>query len=249
MEPDEESTEAPIPFDLDQTPVDMEPGSETRFFSRTAALHQRLFDYDELAWLGEQVEAYGLREALLGSRLQPGRSVTGWAGDLPSAEPLWLALRLGVVAPKTHRAQLDHPSAEELAAASQLTKRGERLIAGLQGQKVHWNEMAALRYKVRQGRVFKPLRAAARAYRPGGGLAELSAARLAYELEWIYAHELGKETIAEELRRLLCLGFLSPKPRARGDAWYPAAWDQDPPVEISVRGIAMLEGFRLEDDE
>jgi hypothetical protein len=151
-----------------------------------------------------------------------------------------------VIAPKDPDIELRGRKPVEAAAQCGLTTRGERLREVLQEKKAHWNEMAALRYRIRQGPIFKPLRMIARAYRPGGGLKELHLPRLIYELNSIYAPEMPLARLHSELRRIQCLGFLCPAAGAHGEAWYPEDWE-DGAVVISPRGYAMLEGFRLEE--
>ncbi|RMG14435.1 MAG: FHA domain-containing protein [Planctomycetota bacterium] len=230
-----------------QTPVEDEVGQETRFFSRTTAMQQQAFRYDELLWLLDRLEELPrLLAALRRGDLRAGTPLDAWTRDaLAKPEDWWAALRLGVVAPRDHREDLP---AEPCAMAERcaLTKRGEKLISVLRGRKAHWNEMGALRYQVRQGRIFQPLRMVARAYRPGGGLAEVDVERLRYELIHIYAAEFDEAAIDSELRRLLCLGFLSPAEGSGAAAWYPSDWAQGP-VLVARRGYAMLESFRLED--
>jgi hypothetical protein len=231
---------------LEKTPVDFEPGSETRFFSRTAALHQKVFDYDELFWLLEFVEALQLTGPVRDSRLV--EDVEGWRSAFP--DRFWVLLRIGLLRPKDLKADLTGCSAGEMAAACRLTKRGERLRTVLEGGRAHWNEMASLRYQVRQGRIFKPLRAVARAYRPGGGVRALNVGKLLDELQNIYAPTLGATVLESEFRRLLCLGFFAPSENTKGAAWYPvdfASWESGEFVVIAERGYAMLEGFRLEE--
>lgn len=231
---------------LEKTPVDFEPGSETRFFSRTAALHQKVFDYDELFWLLEFVEALDLTACVRDRRL--AEDLEGWQTTFP--DMFWVLLRLGLLRPKDVKDELSGCSAKEMAAACRLTKRGERLRTVLGGGRAHWNEMASLRYQVRQGQIFKPLRAVARAYRPGGGVRSLSVAKLLDELKNIYAPTLSEAVMETEFRRLLCLGFFAPSEAAKGAAWYLpdlASWDSDEFVVMAERGYAMLEGFRLEE--
>ncbi len=231
---------------LEKTPVDFEPGSETRFFSRTAALHQRVFDYDELFWLLEFVEALNLAGPVRDPRL--AEDVEGWQAAYP--DRFWVLLRLGLLRPKDLKADLSGSSTGDMAAACRLTKRGERLRTVLEGGRAHWNEMASLRYQVRQGRIFKPLRAVARAYRPGGGVRSLNVTRILDELRNIYAPTLSPKVLESEFRRLLCLGFFAPSEGVTSAAWYPAgleAWRAAESVQIAERGYAMLEGFRLEE--
>ena len=108
--------------------------------------------------------------------------------------------------------------------------------------------MVSLRYRVRQSALYRPLRMLARAYRPGSGLDELDPGRIAYELEAIYASSLPKDAFEREMRYLLCLGVFAAEDDAGSDAWFPARWDEDILV-LAPRGRALLEGFRLEEDE
>jgi len=233
----------PPPLDVDPTPVGYEPGTETRLYSRTARLHQRVFEYDELYWILERVESHvdwikdpQIAEPNLGA----------WFARLDDEAVFWHLLRSGVLAPRSHEAALRDLSAERFAGQCSLTKRGERLRALIFERKVHWNEMAALRYRVRQGPIFKPLRMVARAYRPGGTVKDLRLADVLYELKNIYAADMEEATISQELARLQCLGFLCPGEGRRAEAWYPNDWT-DRTVELAPRGFAMLEGFRLEE--
>lgn len=238
--------ELPAPFAEDELPMPgapIEPGSETRLFSRTAALQQKVFDYDEIGWLAERTARD--RQHLLDPWIAES-NLSAWCGRLPGADPLWRLLQAGVIAPRDPRTPLRGLAPAAAAALCSLTKRGERLRDHLAGKKVHWNEMAALRYRIRQGRIFKPLRMIARAYRPGAGLSEVDVGRMLYELENIYAPELAGRSLDGELRRLLCLGFLRPGDEAKGEAWYPKAW-ADGSVRVSERGFAVLEGFRVEE--
>lgn len=232
---------------LEKTPVDFEPGSETRFFSRTAALHQKVFDYDELFWLLELVERLDLTAPVRG--LSSDGELASWRKGLSVPNDAWVLLRLGIIQPKSFRDELGGLSADDFINLCRVSKRGERLKTLLGGGKTHWNEMASLRYQVRQGRIFKPLRAAARAYRPGGGLASLGLPSLIDELQSIYAPDLSASALEGELRRLMCLGFLSATEGANADAWYPtglAGW-ADGAIELARRGSAMMQGFRLEE--
>ena len=108
--------------------------------------------------------------------------------------------------------------------------------------------MASLRYRVRQSALFHPLRMLARAYRPGGGLDELNPGRIAYELEAIYASTLPRDGLERELRYLLCLGVFAAEDDAGAEAWFPVRWD-DELLVLAPRGRALLEGFRLEEEE
>ncbi len=240
--PDDE--QLPAPFAEGELPdATADVGSETRLFSRTAALQQRVFDYDEIGWLA--MHTIHLRQLLLDPWIAES-NLAAWCGNVRDPAELWRLLQVGVVAPRDPRTPLRGLGALDAAALCSLTKRGERLREHLSGKRVHWNEMAALRYRVRQGKAFKPLRMIARAYRPGAGLKELDVARLLYELENIYAPDMGRKLLDSELRRLLGLGFLRPADGAKDEAWYPTSWD-DGKVVIAERGFAMLEGFRLEE--
>ena len=228
------------PADLQGVEVTDTPQvQETQLFSRNKALSQKVFAYDELGWLCERL---GPAESWLGhGLLRPKQSVEAWVAALPDSAPFQLFLRLGILAPP-HLAELD----SGLPNATKLTQRGERLLEQVHGKRVTWNEMAALRYRLRHGQLYHPLRHVARAYRPGGGLAELQLPGLIYELEAIYAAELEPRVRDLELRRLLCLGFLAPAPGRELEAFYPREWGEGA-VEISERGRALLEGFRVEE--
>lgn len=237
-------TPSPVAAAAAEEAEEAEPTNETRIYSRTAVLHQRVFDYDELGWLVERAEPWAdaLRhEALVGADL--GR----WFDAIGRDEGvLWSLLGLGVLRPRDWRVALRGMSPAQVVQACQVTRRAEKLRARLEGHQVVWNEMAALRYQVRQGPVFKPLRLVARAYRPGVGLDEVTPGRLALELEQIYAPELAGAPLEGELRRLQVLGVLAPAPGRGPEAWFSLDWG-DGTVELSRRGRAMLEGFRLEE--
>lgn len=234
----------PIPLG-DPGQEEPELSTETRPFSRTEVMHQKVFEYDELGWLLARVETWRahLVDPLLVSDLP------GWIAAAPEArgELLWRLLEWGVLAPESLDEPLRGKSAAQAARALRLTKRGEKLVPRLGGQRTVWNEMASLRYQLRQGPAYGPLRLVARAYRPGSGLGEVNAARLRYELENIYASDLAPEVLEREMRRLLVLGLLAPAPGARSEAWFPAEWG-DGSVILSSRGRNVLEGFRLEDE-
>ena len=241
--PDETDIEPPLgapPTDDD----DYEPSTETRLYSRTQVLHQKLFEYDELAdlaiRLGEGLE--DLRHPALGDE-----DIPRWLRESEATEAtLWRYLELGVLVPKDHSSDLRGHSVQEVATLVKPAKRTLKLRAQLEGNKSIWNEIAALRYQSRQGILFQPLRSVARAYRPGGGLSELTVERLLEEVEQIYAPELARPAIEQELRRLQVIGLLAPAPGKQAEAWFPEAWE-DGSVMISTRGLAMLEGFRLEE--
>jgi hypothetical protein len=222
-----------------------EPSNETRIYSRTAALHQRVFEYDELGWLRQQL---GDRAQSLMLPSAGAEDLGAWFAETGQDEgALWELLRLGAARQKDHRAGgLRGLPPPRVAAACSLTKRAEKLRVILSGQKAIWNEMAALRYQVRQGPVFHPLRMVARAYRPGRGLDEVDLRRLLYEMETIYAPDLRGEALDLELRRITAVGFLCPTPGRGAEAWFPGDW-LDGTVVIAPRGRAMLEGFRVED--
>ena len=240
--PDETDIEPPpgmLPVD-----DDYEPSHETRLYSRTQVLHQKLFEYDELAdlatRLGEGV--HDLRHPALGAE-----DVPRWLRESEAtAETFWRYLELGVLVPKDHAHDLRGRPLQEVATMVKPAKRTLKLLAQLEGNKSIWNEIAALRYQSRQGILFQPLRSVARAYRPGGGLSELTVERLLDEIQHIYAPELAWTAIEQELRRLQVIGLLCPAPGRGAEAWYPESW-ADGTVVISTRGLAMLEGFRLEE--
>jgi FHA domain len=223
-------------------------GGETRPYSRTAALQQRLFDYDELGWLEERVGQRIDEVLALDPKHQEGVGAW-WSGLQAEPEMLWEFLRLGIFVPLTAEVSLRGVTdPAEVAEKIRLTKRGQKLYAFLSGKRrTLWNEMASLRYQLRQRGVFPPLRMIARAYRPSGGLSALKAGELAYELEHVYAPQLTGPRLEQELRHLLMKGFLAPSPEATGEAWFPESWDGGA-VVISRRGMALLEGFRLEED-
>jgi hypothetical protein len=238
----------PDEIDLELPPTspepDLEPSHETRLYSRTQVLHQKVFDYDELAALATRL---GERLADLQHPALRDDDVVGWLQDVrPDEAQLWHYLALGVLVPRDHGIDLRRLSLEEVAARCKMAKRAHKLLAQLEGHKSVWNEIAALRYQARQGILFQPLRSAARAYRPGGGLLELTVGRLVDEVESIYAPELARPPIEQELRRLQVIGFLCPAKGKGREAWYPDDWS-DGSVIIAPRGMAMLEGFRLED--
>jgi hypothetical protein len=236
LAPDEETAVAPDAF---------ETSNETRIYSRTAVLHQKVFEYDELAWLMGEL---GTRAAaLLGPSSIEQPDLGAWFGEVGHDEAaVWELLRLGVIRPRDAKTPLRALPGRVVAAACVMTKRAEKLRGALAGQKAIWNEMAALRYQVRQGPIFKPLRLVARAYRPGRGLDEVTLERLIYELENIYAPDLAGPVLDAELRRLQVLGFLCPSPGRRAEAWFPVSWN-DGTIQLAPRGRAMLEGFRLEE--
>ena len=223
---------------------EFEPTNETRIYSRTAVLHQRVFEYDEITWLRQRL---GMREELLGLESFAAETLPRWFADIERDEDvLWEFLQVGVLRPTDPKRSLRGLKPDEIIRLLALTKRAEKLKLQLTGQRAIWNEMAALRYQVRQGKIFKPLRMVARAYRPGRGLEEVSLKRMVYELEAIYAPDLTGDVLDIELRRLQLLGFVSPAPGRRAEAWFPTDWS-DGTCDLTPRGKAMLEGFRLED--
>lgn len=236
------SDEAPVP---DRRPELTPTANETQIFSRTTALHQQVFAYDELTWLGERIQRFDLADGVRDPRLE-GPDLVAWR-EAHGDAALWRLLSLGVVAPPGGQGEV-HMDAAQVAGRSRLTPRGEKLRGLLLGRRAHWNEMASLRYRVRQSAFYRPLRMLARAYRPGSGLDELDPGRIAYELEAIYASSLPKDAFERELRYLLCLGVFAAEDDAASDAWFPARWDEDILV-LAPRGRALLEGFRLEEDE
>jgi pSer/pThr/pTyr-binding forkhead associated (FHA) protein len=223
---------------------EFEPTNETRIYSRTAVLHQRVFEYDEISWLRQHL---GLREELLHLDSFAGDDLRRWFAEIGRDEAvLWEFLQVGVLRPSDPKRSLRGLSPDDVVRACAITKRAEKLKLQLTGQRAIWNEMAALRYQVRQGKIFKPLRMVARAYRPGRGLDEVSLKRMVYELGAIYAPDLTCDVLDLELRRLQLLGFVSPTPGRRAEAWFPTDWS-DGTCDLAPRGRAMLEGFRLED--
>jgi len=244
--PFESRLEADLPSPAEDEPDWDEFAQETRIYSRAEMLQEQVFAHDELTWLSRQVRHRGA--ALLHPSLGRG-DVRSWLRDGAGGdeEVLWEFLRVGILAPRDHRRALRDLPVDDVAEACRLTRRGEKLRTVLSGKTVVWNEIASLRYQSRQGPLFKPLRMIARAYRPGGGLAELDLERLVYELGHIYAADLGPAELDDGLRRLQALGVLAPAAGGGREAWYPADW-RDGAVEISARGRAMLEGFRLEED-
>lgn len=232
----------PTPFPPDDLAPPIEPGCETRLFSRTAALHQRVFEYDEMGWLDDRLAPEAT--AVLVPDVQPAQ-IASWASGLADPGPFWRLLQLGVLAP-TDAEPLRGLSAAEAAGRCRLTVRGERYAERQAGKRIHWNEMASLRYRLRNGRLFHALRFVGRAYRPGGGLTEVDIRRFVYEVTHIYAAELAPEVMEAELGLLLRMGFLRPADGAQDEAWYPGAWD-DGSVQVAERGYAILEGFRVEE--
>ncbi|MGE0706638.1 MAG: FHA domain-containing protein [Planctomycetota bacterium] len=251
-----DSVQPPPPLEAAEDQEDPRPdvtpsaATETRIFHRTSALHQQVFAYDEMAWLLERIPFEGpVARALLADSVE-GPSLEAWLAEAPrDREPaLWELLRVGVVAPVTHMGGRVNMDARAVAAAAALAPRGEKLRRRLQGRRTHWNEMASLRYRARQSVIFEALRRISRAYRPGGLLTDVGPAQLIYELRMIYAATVPPEQMELELRRLLCLGILAPLPGVGSQAWYPADWEAAP-IEISPRGYALFEGFRLEEEE
>lgn len=223
---------------------EFEPTNETRIYSRTAVLHQKVFEYDELGWLRQRL---GPREELLGLPSAGADDLAAWFREAGRDEALlWELLQLGILRPVDARRGLRGLPLDEVLRGCALTKRAEKLRLQLSGQRAIWNEMAALRYQVRQGKLFKPLRMIARAYRPGRGLAEVDLARMVYELTSIYAPDVSRAALDAELRRLQALGFVGPRPGARAEAWFPDDWSGGT-CDLTPRGRAMLEGFRLEE--
>jgi hypothetical protein len=243
-EPPPPPAEGGPPLPLPDPTEEPELSSETRPFSRTEVMHQKVFDYDELGWL--QARAEPARAHLL-DRTFPGDLPRWVAADPQRARLLWSLLEWGVLAPDATVPSLRGLEPGQLARLLKPTKRGEKLLGRLGGQRTAWNEMASLRYQLRQGPIYASLRLVARAYRPGSGLADLSVATLRYELENIYAADLAPDLLERELRRLLVLGALAPGPGVGEAAWFPADWS-DGSVVVSPRGRNVLEGFRLEDE-
>lgn len=242
-------TDEVVSREEDTTPAapasgEFEPTNETRIYSRTAVLHQKVFEYDELEWLRRSI---GEREHLVSLPSITGEVLVAWWDEIGRDEDvLWEFLRVGVLRPVELRRGLRGLDALDVVRACALTKRAEKLRLQLSGQRAIWNEMAALRYQVRQGKIFKAMRMIARAYRPGRGLDEVTLERMLYEFTSIYAPEIAGEALDTELRRLQVLGFIAPVAGRRGEAWFPRDWS-DRSCEITPRGRAMLEGFRLEE--
>ncbi|MCW8139214.1 MAG: FHA domain-containing protein [Planctomycetota bacterium] len=89
---------------------EFEPTNETRIYSRTAVLHQKVFEYDELGWLRQRL---GLREELLALPSAGGDDLTAWFRDVGRDEALlWELLQLGVLRPgRRARRGLPRPAA------------------------------------------------------------------------------------------------------------------------------------------
>lgn len=233
----------PIPNELETTPSTL----ETQILHRQNPLHGQLFAWDELEWLQEQIGDPGLI-SLRDARFVPD-DLSTWAGVYGLAG-LYRLLEVGVLTPREPLGELAHSDPLSLASGLMISPRGDKLLRQIQGRKPSWNEMAHLRHRTRQGILFRGIRAAARAYRPGGGLEDLHTADLLYELRMIYASDISKPQRETGLRRLLCTGFFAPRQGADAAAWFPEDWDaRELPVEIAARGRAVLEGFRLEEDE
>ena len=234
------------PFDVEVPANPQEPaGDETRLFSRTTALQQRVFEYDEIGKLAEETRSFvaSLRDPRLGEQ-----DLSAWHAALGEQDQgvFWEVLRLGIAAPRDPGRDLRGLSPQHLARGCTLTKRGERLRDVVLGKRVHWNEMASLRYRMRQLPSFNALRQISRAYRPAVGLREVDVPRLIEEVSEIYAPELKGRALELELRKLLCMGVLCPAPGAGPAAWYPQDWTNGR-VQVAERGYAVLNGFRVEE--
>ena len=219
---------------------------ETQILHRQSPVHQQLFSWKELETLLEQTS-----EAELGAVQDPSLKadhLEAWAKRY-GFPGLYRLLALGILVPRDPSQTLDHAAPATLAGGLILSPRGEKLHTHRPGARITWNEMAHLRHRIRQAVLFPALREIARAYRPGGGLDGLSAEDFVYEVHHIYASEIPPERRLLALRRLLCLGFFAPRPGVEAEAWFPAGdWSQKPlPVVIAPRGLAVLEGFRLEE--
>lgn len=225
---------------------DAEASLETRIFSRSHAFHQDVFKFNELEQLRAKV---GEDEALLCEESILGESLAGWWAQDPEArtDALLRFLRWGVAQPRSAELDLHSLPREEVAQHCVLSQRGGKLRRLLTTGRATWNEMASLRYQSRRSPIFNALRMVARAYRPAGGLDELDVPTLTYELEGLYATELGRPAIEAELRQFQVLGVLQPGPDAGWEAWFPARWDDPALVQLSRRGLNLLHGFRLED--
>ena len=125
--------------------------------SRTAALHQDVFECDELFWLQGVVEKLNLAKAVLS--LPQEESLAGWF-DSVGEDAFWTILRLGISRPRSHEINRWDRSPRAIAQECVRHKRGCRLQGPLTGANSHWNEMAALRHQTRQGLVCVPVRAA-----------------------------------------------------------------------------------------
>jgi len=219
---------------------------ETQILHRQSPVHQQLFSWKELEALLEQTseaELAAIQDASL-----KADDLDAWAKRY-GFPGLYRLLALGVLVPRDPSKELDHAAPATLAAGLTLSPRGEKLHNHRPGARITWNEMAHLRHRIRQAVLFPALREIARAYRPGGGLDGLSAEDFVYEVHKIYASEIPPERRLLALRRLLCLGFFAPRAGVEAEAWFPAGdWSQKPlPIEIAPRGLAVLEGFRLEE--
>ncbi|MEZ6185012.1 MAG: FHA domain-containing protein [Planctomycetota bacterium] len=228
--------------------ADSEASLETRIFSRSHAFHQDVFKFNELEQLRPKIA--GFEEALEDDAIA-GDDLSAWWQRAPEARSRALLelLRCGVVQPRATTISLHALDPAERARHCVLTQRGGKLRRLLANGRTTWNEMASLRYQSRRSPLFNALRMAARAYRPGGGLDELDVPTLAYELENIYAPDLDAATLDGELRNLMLLGVIQPGADTGWEAWYPARWDDPQLVRIAKRGLNLLHGFRLEDEQ
>ena len=227
---------------------DQESSLETRIFSRSHAFHADVFKYNELEQLRRHVS--GHEDALTEDEIA-GDDLGAWFARDPATrvDLLLHLLRHGVVRPSSVEVSLNTLPEEQIARYCELSQRGGKLRRLLSSGRATWNEMASLRYQSRRSPIFHALRLVARAYRPGVGLEALDVPALAYELETIYAADLEREVIHAELRHMQALGVLRPVEEARWEAWYPPSWETPELVEISPRGLNLLQGFRLEDND
>ena len=238
------------PTEVSQIPSDeleFTPSAlETQILHRQAPVHMQLFAWKEIEWLLEQTNEAELG-ALRDERIS-GEGLTAWAKHYGFAG-LYRFLSLGILVPSDPAQELDHAAPATLASALALSPRGEKLRNHKPGDQITWNEMAHLRHRVRQATLYPALREVARAYRPGAGLDGLSSEDFVYEVHKIYGAGIPAQQRVLGFRRLLCLGLFEPRPGADASAWFPSGdWSAKPlSIDLSLRGRAVLEGFRLED--
>ncbi|MBL4845807.1 MAG: FHA domain-containing protein [Planctomycetes bacterium] len=227
--------------------LEITPSSlETQILHRQAPVHEQLFAWREIEWLLDQTSAAEM--AALHDECFSSDDLTAW-GKQYGFPGLYRFLSLGVLVPRDPASELDHAAPATLASGLTISPRGDKLRRHREGDRITWNEMAHLRHRVRQAVLYPALREVARAYRPGCGLDDFKCEDLVYEVHKIYAVEVPAAQRALGLRRLLCLGILAPRPGTDASAWYPTDdWSQKPlSVGLSLRGRAVLEGFRIED--